>query len=1030
MTCPDENVLAELARDELPTAERTAIEAHLHACEACSAVVAELARLFASSFTAGEAAEPEPELSASGLERTQGQDEPLDDDAWPSALPLPEGAKLGRYVVLRAVGAGAMGIVYAAYDPELDRKIALKLLRPGSEPDAGDAAALQSSRNKRLLREAQALARLAHPHAITVHDVGTWDGQVFLAMEFVEGGTLTRWLGTRVRSWQEVLGVFQQAGEGLAAAHAAGLVHRDFKPDNVLLRADGRAVVTDFGLARPAERTLDEETTLSPEASASHGASSSGSALAETLTRTGALVGTPAYMAPEQFDGKRGDVQSDQFSFCVALYEGLYGERPFHGRTLGGLMSAIHAGRIAPPLRGREVPRWLRRAVLRGLRVRPHERHPDMRALLAALRPPRLGSWRGVAAMGTLSAAVGATAMLVWAEPATNPAAYCDDVAGKLVGVWDEPARAELRAAFAATGLPFGDDAATRVIAHLDAHAEGWTQAQAEACRSEVEGREPAAVVDVRMTCLAQRRSGLEALAVALRKADADVVMRAVEVSGSLPSPSDCLDTSALGRGLASVPQAEREAVAGVRGQLAEVTTLRALGKVADARTKAEAAAASAEGLAYGPLQAEVTMELALSLQDAGELGPAEDAMHRALATGVAHDHDEVVAMAASALADLEQERMGSPAVMERWVGLGLAALLSLGGSRPHVEARLLATRGHAQRRAGDPDGAIATLQAVLALREQHWGADHYAVAEPLGALGMAYAGKGLHDESVRHIERARTVLRAAYGDQHPNYAVALQNLGTTHFLHGHYADALALYQEAHRLFHDGLGPRHPSVAVLAYNVATTLAFMERYDEALPFVRAAQGIEAEVHGARSRVTATSWSLLGEIHLRAGALAEAEAAIRESLAIYREVVPDDRRAHANVESQLGHALALAGRLPEAEAVLTAALATQRELAGEPSVEVAETSGRLAMVRLAQGRLPEATALVEVSVAQYEGQDSDPHQHAEAWFRRAQVRAAAGEPAAARADAERAATLYATLGDQPARRRVVEQWLAHP
>ena len=793
MPCPDENVLAELARDELPAARRAEVEAHLHACEACSAVVAELARLFASSFTAGAAAEPEPELSASGLESTLGGDA-ADDAPWWTERPLPEGAKLGRYVVLKVIGAGAMGIVYAAYDPELDRKVALKLLRRTREDDDGDAAKSRSHRNKRLLREAQALARLAHPHVITVHDVGTFEDQVFLAMEFVEGGTLTRWLAEGPRPWPEILRVLRQAGEGLAAAHDAGLVHRDFKPDNVLLRADGRVVVTDFGLARPVGRPPDDEITTSLTGS-SPGASASGSALAETLTRTGALVGTPAYMAPEQFDGRRCDARSDQFAFCVTLFEALYGERPFQGRTLGGLMTAIHAGRIAASPRGRKVPRWLRQAVLRGLRVSAADRHPSMHALLAALRPPRLGSWRGVAAMGLLGVAAGASMVVLWDAPAPDPAAYCDDVAGKLAGTWDEPARAELRAAFVGTGLSFADDAATRAIAELDERAEQWTAAQAEACRSDAEGREPAAVVDVRMTCLAQRRSALEATIAALRTADADTVMHAVEATQSLPSAAGCLDASALGRGLAPVPEAEREAVAAIRRQIAEVDAARTLGKIAEARTKAEAMASDAAGLGYGPLAAEVALELASALEDAGELVAAEDASHRALAAGVAHDHDEVVAMAASLLADLEQARMGSPVTMERWVSLGLAALGSLGGSRPHEEARLLATRGHAQRRAGDLDGAIATLQQVLELRERHWGPEHHAVAEPLGALGLAYASKGMHDESVRHIERACSVLRAAYGDTHPTYAVALQNLATTHFRNGSYAEALPVYQ-------------------------------------------------------------------------------------------------------------------------------------------------------------------------------------------------------------------------------------------
>jgi tetratricopeptide (TPR) repeat protein/tRNA A-37 threonylcarbamoyl transferase component Bud32 len=1029
MPCPDENVLAALARDELPAAERATIEAHIDACDACSEVVAELMRLFASSFSAGEQPQAVQELSTSGVESTLGGMELPPNDAWPTELPLPEGAKLGRYVVLRAIGAGAMGIVYAAYDPELDRKIALKLLRRGTADDADDAASQQSSRDKRLLREAQALARLTHPHVITVHDVGTWEGgRVFLAMEFVEGGTLTRWLEAGPRPWREVLRVLLQAGEGLAAAHEAGLVHRDFKPDNVLLRADGRAVVTDFGLARPLGRTPDEETTSAASTSTSQRASASASALIETLTRTGALIGTPAYMAPEQLDGRRCDAQSDQFGFCVALYEGLYGERPFQGRTLSGLMTAVYAGHVRPPPRGREVPRWLRRAVVRGLRVQPQERHPDMRALLAALRPSRLG-WRGVVAMGALSAAAGAAAVAVSASPAPDPAAYCDDVATKLEGVWDEPARAELRAAFAGTGLPLADDTATQAIARFDERATQWTDAQSEVCRREVEGREPTAVVDVRMTCLARRHGSLSAMAAALRHADADAVMQAVDAVDGLPGALECLDAGALSRSLAPVPEAEREAVAAVRALLAEAAALQTLGKATASHARAEEAAVVAEGLGYGPLAAEVAMGLATGLEATGELAKAEGALYRALIAGVAHDHDEVVAEAALGLANVEFEHLGRPEAIERWASLGLAALESLGGAWPHLQVGLMSMRGEAQRTANDLKGAIATLREVVALCEQHRGPEHFAVAEPLGSLGLAHAYSGQHEEGVRQLERAREILRKTYGDQHPNHGIALQNLGSAYYVSGRYREALAFYQEALRLFEAGLGSRHPHVGVVAYNVASTLAALEHHDEALASLRTAQRIENEVHGARSRSSAMSLGLLGEIHMHAGALPLAEAALRQALAIQDEIAPDDRQGHAAYESLLGHALALVGRVPEADALLGAALAVQREL-GESSLPVADTAGRLAMVRLAQGRLSEARTLIDASARRYESEALDPHPRAEAWFRRAQVLAAQGERAAATAEAERARRLYAELSDQPGRQRAVEQWLAQP
>ncbi|MCA9715618.1 MAG: serine/threonine protein kinase, partial [Myxococcales bacterium] len=258
-----------------------------------------------------------------------------DDDALDGTLASPvdrasrgaalaRGDVVGRYVVLSTLGAGAMGVVYAAHDPELDRKVALKLLSPGA---ARDRAASSIEARTRLVREAQALAKLSHPNVIAVHDVGEHDGGVWLAMEFVEGVTLTEWLARR-RGWREVLEVLRAAGRGLAAAHEAKLLHRDFKPDNVMVGRDGRTRVMDLGLARVIEGADEETLELSVSDALGDDARADSAALTTTVTRAGALLGTPSYMSPEQFKGQGADTRSDVFSFCVTLWEALYGERP------------------------------------------------------------------------------------------------------------------------------------------------------------------------------------------------------------------------------------------------------------------------------------------------------------------------------------------------------------------------------------------------------------------------------------------------------------------------------------------------------------------------------------------------------------------------------------------------------------------------------------------------------------------------------------------------------------------------------
>lgn len=280
---------------------------------------------------------------------------------------------IGRFVVLEKLGEGGMGAVYAARDPLLNRKVAIKLLR---RELAGDAHAA------RMVQEAQSLARLSHPNVVHVHEFGIADGRMFLAMEHIEGDALSDVL-REPRPWERVLELFLAAGEGLSAAHAAGLIHRDFKPQNVMLGKDGRVRVLDFGLAR---ETGDDEPTQP--------ATPAPSAASSRLTHAGAVMGTPRYMSPEQSAGKSCDARTDQFSFCVSLWEGLYGDVPFKAREAGSndVTAEVKTEPSWVPPEGRpvnkEVPAYVHRALLRGLSLEREQRFPSMTALLEALRRP------------------------------------------------------------------------------------------------------------------------------------------------------------------------------------------------------------------------------------------------------------------------------------------------------------------------------------------------------------------------------------------------------------------------------------------------------------------------------------------------------------------------------------------------------------------------------------------------------------------------------------------------------------------
>ncbi len=386
--CLTDETLAHLLDGSADGDDLARITSHIDACDACRHVVAE----------AGRAVSARPEASA-GRE--------AEDDV------LPRGARIGRYEVVQAIGAGAMGVVYRARDPELDRDVALKVMKSDAgEPSGGGGP--------RMLREAKAMARLSHPNVLAIHDVGAVGDDVFLAMELVEGGTLHEWLRGRRRSWREIVEVLCAAGEGLAAAHRAGLVHRDFKPDNVLVSTDGRVRVSDFGLARASEAVPGPEESREPEAEAR----------ARPLVRSSTFAGTPAYMAPEQLSRRRADVRSDVFAFSVTFYEALHGERPFDG------LDRTH---VRPAPKGARVPAWLRRIVLRGLQEKPEDRPESMRALLDAIVRGRSFARLRVALSATAVAFAGAALVIALVGRSRSAAVAASSASSHATTVVDAP---------------------------------------------------------------------------------------------------------------------------------------------------------------------------------------------------------------------------------------------------------------------------------------------------------------------------------------------------------------------------------------------------------------------------------------------------------------------------------------------------------------------------------------------------------------------------------------------------------------
>jgi hypothetical protein len=400
------------AQGQVPATQEHDVQAHLSECEDCRHLVAEAAKALGESRST---------ISGSSAPTIVGE------------LPALGSHTVSRYQLLEVIGAGGMGVVYTAHDPQLNRKVALKLVRASSaKPE------IAAKSRARLLREAQAMAQLAHPNVVAVYDAGTHEGQVFVAMELVEGDNLKLYLKQHKPDWRGAVELFVAAGEGLAAAHARGLVHRDFKPDNVLVGSDGRVRVTDFGLAR---LELEPEDTPSAEERRA--------ARPLSMTETGMLLGTPAYMAPEQLKGQSVDGRSDQFSFCVALFEALCGRRPYQ-------LTSVDSSPTAFPKEVR-VPPAIVALLDRGLNTTPDQRFGSMAELLAglkaALHEPKKSRapWAAVIA-ATVAAIAAGGAALVFATRAPAPAAV--PVAEPVAAAVPAPVPAPVAAPVAATSAP------------------------------------------------------------------------------------------------------------------------------------------------------------------------------------------------------------------------------------------------------------------------------------------------------------------------------------------------------------------------------------------------------------------------------------------------------------------------------------------------------------------------------------------------------------------------------------------------
>ena len=828
-----------------------------------------------------------PTLMASGLEATQaGALTGSSLSAGGEATVLARGSSIGRYTVLQMLGAGGMGVVYAAFDPELDRKVAIKLLHVALAPRDGTTGAT------RLLREAQAMARLSHPNVIAVHDVGTHDGQVFMAMEFVEGQTLGDELGARPRGWRDVVGLYVAAGRGLAAAHRSGLVHRDFKPDNVMIDRDGRVRVLDFGLAC--------SRTDSPLAKID---ATSTSSLDIRLTATGAVMGTPAYMAPEQHLGEVADERSDQFAFCVALYEALYGERPFAGDSLPEVVAAVTRGEIRGPKPGSRVPGWIRRVLLRGLAVMPEDRWKDMATLLVALeRDParRRRVWLG---LGLAALVIGGAAAAVQQQLAAR-ARLCTGSHELLAGVWDAERAAAGRAAFAAVDRSYAAATWDTVAAQLGEYTAAWAATRDDACAAtRIRGEQSEELLDRRIACARRQIDRVGTVVDMLIAADAAVVERAVEVVTKLPEPAQCADTTAL---MSPVEQPADAAIAEgamqVRQHLDAAYVTFQLGKQQAGSDRTKLVLAEARALGFRPALAESLMNLGQMQTQLGAVKEGEASLEEAMLVAEASRHDRVVAQSRISLTTnltLGQNRYVDA---HRMAKMAQAAVDRLGGD-DRLQAEVLGREAVLAHFEGEKVRSSEIGLQALALAERAYGPDHLNVAEILNNLAINERGRGLMPEAEKLYERALDIWTRKLGAEHPRRGGVLTNLSMIHRAHKQIKRSEDELREALALYEKNFPPDHPEIAITLNALAQLMAGEERFAEAEALALRALTIFEAKYGPKHRSTGAVHATIGGIQVRRDHFDEAIVHLTRATEILIEVHGADHPFVANVLDQL-------------------------------------------------------------------------------------------------------------------------------
>ena len=938
MACPSDSELVQLSAGRDPGQ----ISAHVTGCGDCTA---RLQRLRLESPT------------QEGVEHhaTPAENSPSVD--------LKTGDKVGRYVVVGFAGEGGMGRVYKAFDPELNRPVALKLL------NVNVPAAVAPDARARLLREAQAMARLGHPNVVAIYDVGTHDDGVFLAMELVDGVTLREWLTTS-KSWRQIVEVFHAAGKGLAAAHEAGLVHRDFKPGNVLVARDGQVKVLDFGLARAANAAPLPPLPIPLPIEPSH-------SLETPLTREGVVNGTVGYVAPELLRGEPGDARVDQFAFGVSLFEALHGVRPWSGRTMVEFARALQQT-PAPVAPAGSTPAWVDAVALRAIRLEPNDRFESMKRLLSALAADPVLVRRRLLGAVAILAALGGIAF----GAVKNSAPQCDP-ARRLDGVWDAPARATLLEVFNASGRIGAQDTAERVIHQLNTWTAEWVTESTAACNDQrtAKGADQESAL-LRMVCLERRRGEFSALAGVFASADRTVVDQAVSASKLLLAPSRCREPRKLSGDLTLASPEDRLKADALHARLDVAKARFDSGQFPAAIDAAKKIAEEAAAAHLDSVQAEALNLLGKVQGRSFQLDEAIKSLTAALASAQTAHAELEVFFASVRLAHV-LNLSGKPAEAEKMEKLGEAALAQLGDDALLRTDLLEAQAGTAAR--------LQRFEAALELRQQ-----------------------------------VRDARRKLLGDEHPETIASTINLAKTLGDLGRLRESTDFTRLALTTSRQSLGKDHPALIVSSCNLCYFLTEVGEYDEARSNCEEGARLAERIHGEKTPLNGWCLANLSNVFAQSGRGKEAVVTADRAVSILSTIHGADHLELAEPLLYRARGLLLLGHFEQADADLRHAMAIAEKNLAADDASLSEYLTTQAFIALGAKRPKDALAPIERAlVLRAHGFASD---RADSRFALAQALwDSKGDRIRAVEQAKLAVTELEGIPGLTIRKAAVEQWL---